>query len=272
MEITYIGHSGFLVELERHVLLFDYFQGEIPEGSGRDFSGKDFSEKDFSGKDFSEKNYSEKDFSEKDFSRKGFQEKQWLVFASHRHQDHFRPEIFKLAETHPRLQYVFSADIWRSRIPEERLAQTVRLKAGEHWQNEDGDIQVETLRSTDEGVAFLVRAEGKVIYHAGDLNNWYWELESEDWNRKMDKNYRKFIEPLRGREIDAAFVVLDPRQGDAYALGMDYFLELTRAKKVYPMHCWEEYSIIERWKKEHPDSPYRESVVNIDKRGARFLQ
>ena len=133
MEITYIGHSGFLVELERHVLLFDYFQGEIPEGSGRDFSGKDFSEKDFSGKDFSEKNYSEKDF-----SRKGFQEKQWLVFASHRHQDHFRPEIFKLAETHPRLQYVFSADIWRSRIPEERLAQTVRLKAGEHWQNEDG--------------------------------------------------------------------------------------------------------------------------------------
>ena len=138
MEITYIGHSGFLVELERHVLLFDYFQGEIPEGSGRDFSGKDFSEKDF--------------------SRKGFQEKQWLVFASHRHQDHFRPEIFKLAETHPRLQYVFSADIWRSRIPEERLAQTVRLKAGEHWQNEDGYIQVETLLSTDEGVAFLVRA------------------------------------------------------------------------------------------------------------------
>ena len=31
MKITYIHHSSFSVELERSVLLFDYFQGEIPE-------------------------------------------------------------------------------------------------------------------------------------------------------------------------------------------------------------------------------------------------
>ena len=80
MEITYIGHSGFLVELERHVLLFDYFQGEIPEASGNDFSGKDFSgrdfsEKDFSGRDFSGKDFSGRDFSEKDFSGRDFLER-----------------------------------------------------------------------------------------------------------------------------------------------------------------------------------------------------
>lgn len=269
MEITYIGHSGFLVELERHVLLFDYFQGEIPEGSGRDFSGKDFSEKDFSGKDFSEKNYSEKDFSEKDFSRKGFQEKQWLVFASHRHQDHFCPDIFALAEKYP-ITYVLSSDILSRRVPEERQEQTVRLKAGECW--EDEGVFVETLKSTDEGVAFLVQAEGQVIYHAGDLNNWHWELETEAWNRKMEVNYQKFLEPLRGREIDAAFVVLDPRQGNSYALGMDYFLQTAKAKKVYPMHCWEEYSVIERWMGEHMDSPYRENMVGIKGRGEVFWQ
>ena len=30
MKITYIAHSGFCVELEKHVLLFDYFTGELP--------------------------------------------------------------------------------------------------------------------------------------------------------------------------------------------------------------------------------------------------
>lgn len=231
MEVFYIGHSGFLVEMEETVLLFDVYQGEIPEIS---------------------------------------KEKKWVVFASHRHPDHFNPEIFKLAEKHPCLQYVLSADIWRSRIPEGLQEQTVRLKVGECW--EDGGVWVETLKSTDEGVAFLVRAEGKVIYHAGDLNNWYWELESDEWNKKMEKDFLTFIEPLRGKEIDAAFVVLDPRQGDAYALGMDYFLGLVRAKKIYPMHCWEDYSVIGRWKKEHPNHPYRDCVVDITGRGERFLQ
>ena len=30
MKITYIAHSGFSVELEKQVLLFDYFTGELP--------------------------------------------------------------------------------------------------------------------------------------------------------------------------------------------------------------------------------------------------
>ena len=31
MKITYLRHSGFLVELEQVWLLFDYYRGEIPE-------------------------------------------------------------------------------------------------------------------------------------------------------------------------------------------------------------------------------------------------
>ena len=50
MKITYIHHSAFLVETESAYLLFDYFQGKLPE------------------------------FSE---------EKPLYVFASHRHPDHF---------------------------------------------------------------------------------------------------------------------------------------------------------------------------------------
>lgn len=35
MKITYIAHSGFCVELEKHVLLFDYLQESFLRGIRR---------------------------------------------------------------------------------------------------------------------------------------------------------------------------------------------------------------------------------------------
>lgn len=242
MKITYIGHSGFSVELERSILLFDYYQGEIPPFPDG---------------------------------------KKLYVFASHRHSDHFNPEVFSLAGKYPKVQYVFSRDIWRSRVPEELQASVVQMKANAERRfgagvgapdcpGAEADLTVKTLRSTDEGVAFLVKTEGKTLYHAGDLNDWRWDGEPEDWNRRMEENFKRFLEPIRGLEIDAAFVPLDPRQEKHYALGMDYFLELTESKKVFPMHCWEDYTVIDRWLAEHPDSPYRERIVRISRRGECF--
>ncbi|MDO5392704.1 MAG: MBL fold metallo-hydrolase [Eubacteriales bacterium] len=242
MKITYIGHSGFLVELERTLLLFDYYQGEIPKLP---------------------------------------EEKRLYVFASHRHSDHFNPEIFRLAEGREQITFLLSRDIWMCRVPEPLREHVVQMKAGVRWTEpvgqenaatKEASLRVQTLKSTDEGVAFLVKAEGKTIYHGGDLNNWQWAGEAESWNTQMQANFIRNIEPLRNLEIDAAFVPLDPRQENDYTLGMDYFLELTHTKKVYPMHCWEDYSVIDRWFAEHPDSPYREQVVKIGGRGAVFLQ
>ena len=31
MKVTYLYNSGFLVELKNHILLFDYYQGTIPD-------------------------------------------------------------------------------------------------------------------------------------------------------------------------------------------------------------------------------------------------
>ncbi len=57
MRITYLSHSGFLVELETAYLLFDYYKGDLPELN----TGKKF-----------------------------------YVFVSHAHYDHFKKDIFKL--------------------------------------------------------------------------------------------------------------------------------------------------------------------------------
>jgi len=229
MKITYINHSSFLAEAEHSVFLFDYYQGVLPAIP---------------------------------------ETKKLYVFASHHHGDHFSPDIFKLADTHPDIQFVLSTDIFPSNVPAPLHDKTVHLKAHAAWS--DPYITVTTLNSTDEGVAFLIRCEDKTIYHAGDLNWWRWEGEPDYWNQQMEENFKKFIEPLRNMKIDIAFIPLDPRQEKDYCLGMDYYLALTDTKTIYPMHCWGDYTIIDRWLEEHPDSPDAGRIVKIHMAGEIF--
>lgn len=72
MKITYIKHSGILVELENDYLLFDYYEGQIPRLEPK---------------------------------------KKLTVFVSHAHYDHFNEEIFTLFKEHPNVCFVVSSDV-----------------------------------------------------------------------------------------------------------------------------------------------------------------
>lgn len=113
-----------------------------------------------------------------------------------------------------------------------------------------------TYRSTDQGVAFLIQDGQQLFYHAGDLNDWVWEEETDSYNRQMTGSYRKQIallsKQLNGRPLTAAFVVLDPRQEKDYDRGLLYFLQQIPCDCVYPMHYWEKPEIIDRFLREHP--------------------
>ena len=98
MKVTYIHHSSFLVETDENYFLFDYFEGELPE------------------------------FKE---------DKPLLVFASHRHGDHFSPVIFELAGKHKKTGFVLSDDIWKRRVPEEFLGKTYFTGPGEELDMND---------------------------------------------------------------------------------------------------------------------------------------
>ena len=195
MKVTFIEHSGFMVEMEQNVLLFDYYQGEIPSFDGS---------------------------------------KTLYVFASHSHADHYDPAIWKLKEHYKDIHYILSDDIKDNRG-------AVVMKA--HEKKEVAGIEIETLRSNDMGVAFLVEVEGKTIYHAGDLNWWHWNGEPEEDNEYYKKTFQDEMKYLEGKKIDLAFMLLDPRQEDKYCWGMNYFLEHTDSKVVFPMHCFEHYKI-----------------------------
>ncbi len=230
MKVTYIEHSCFSVELEKVILLFDYFKGELPV------------------------------FDE---------DKTIYVFSSHNHHDHFDISIFQLLSRYPNVKYVFSKDIkrkfGRKFFNTHGVSDSVYEKIEFISSNqtfETLDLKVETLNSTDEGVAFIVTADNKTIYHAGDLHLWVWKHKSESNNKDMKEQFEKEMEKIKNRHFDAAFVVLDPRQEEQFHLGFDYFMKNTNTEKVYPMHCWNDTSVIERLKGLECSEIYRHKIFS----------
>lgn len=214
MNVTYIHHSSFLVETHRFYYLFDYEKGPLPQ---------------------------------MDVTKPIF------VLSSHSHFDHYNPEIFSLLED-ASMQHI--RGILSDDIEAPLNINTLQVSPGRDYELGVGQ-KLTTFQSTDLGVAFLIEDQGTLIYHAGDLNDWVWEEEPDSYNREMTANYRKQITLLSGklnhREIDVAFVVLDPRQEKDYDRGLRFFLENISAKLVYPMHYWENPGIIETFLKDHPE-------------------
>ena len=200
IKVTYLDHSGFLVELEDAYFLFDYYKGRLPQID---------------------------------------LEKKMVVLVSHAHHDHYRKDIFNLRKHFREIRYVLSSDI---EIKAEK--DIVQMQPNE--KKEVMGAEIRTLRSTDEGVAFVVHYAGKTIYHAGDLNWWHWEGEDKAWNNNMAANYKREIKELDGCGMDVAFVPLDGRLENAYYWGMKYFLEHVPVKAVFPMHCWDHYEICQK--------------------------
>lgn len=240
MKITYIHHSCFLVETQSCYYLFDYEKGCLPAMET---------------------------------------EKPMFVLSSHGHHDHYNPEIFaKLEALGMQSVYAILSDDIEGLEPAAILQDDTKIlaesiaRADEVNAMANVDIlqvspgkeyllrlgqRLTTYKSTDLGVAFLIEDKDKVIYHAGDLNDWVWEGESRSYNEQMTIDYRKQIDllsdTLHHREIDAAFVVLDPRQEKDYDRGLCYFLEHVPVKTVYPMHYWGQPEIIETFLEEHPN-------------------
>jgi L-ascorbate metabolism protein UlaG (beta-lactamase superfamily) len=218
MRVTFLDHSGFLVESDSAALLFDWWKGELPA------------------------------------IKPGVP---LYVFASHVHPDHFDPRIFALDDGNREARFILGHDIKLSSrslarwgISPETAGKCRNLRGGETL--ELSGVFVEALPSTDEGEAFLVTVDGRTVFHAGDLNWWHWEGEDKGWNRNMEVNFKKYVEALPGRTIDLAMLPLDPRLGEAGFWGPAYFLETAEIRRVLPMHQWGEFDFTRKFLEKHP--------------------
>ncbi len=225
MKITYIQHSGFMVEFRECALIFDFYKGTLPSIR---------------------------------------QDKKIYVFASHNHQDHFQEKIFNWQEIYPQIQYILSDDIQAepagNRVfigPEKDLElEHIRIKT-----LRSTDEGVAFFVSVREGTG----GQAVNIYHAGDLNWWHWEEEGPAYNREMEKNFKQALSPIEGAHIDAAFIPVDPRLENAYYWGIDWFMRHTDTALVYPMHLWRRYQVIDKLMEQPETKDYRDRIARLEK-------
>lgn len=249
MKIIYIHHSTFCVETDGKVLVFDYYNGKgLPSC---EYHGK-------------MPEYPE--------------ETPIYVFASHSHRDHFDAEVLAWSRRYRQIYYIFAKEVKRKLgnsmlkrlgFGEEIKEKITYVRPGE--KHEVGGIEVETFLSTDSGVAFLAAVSGKVIYHAGDLNWWRWEGETEAFNLYQEATYKRQIDLLAERKPDVSFVVVDPRQEQDKFLGIAYFMRQVNTGYVVPMHLWKKYGLVEEYRGRLGQEQERQRILLFDRENQSLL-
>lgn len=223
--VTYIKHSCFLVETAECYLLFDYYGGEVP------LPALDPA-------------------------------KPLLLFNSHAHRDHFSREIFALRDRYPSAVFVLSADI---PVPSTVQPFTCPMLPHEHrlvqLAGGRAAVSIDTLRSNDEGVAFIIQLEDLCIYHAGDLNNWWWDGDVED--QKLADIYHEELERIRGQHFTLAFIPLDPRL-KGWWKGIEDFMHYADTDTIFPMHNFGEKGLPKKFLTLDCAAGYKNRVFDVE--------
>lgn len=241
LKIWYLYHSGFAVKTNNHLLIFDYYTKP-----GTDFNGL-LNTSHLSTEELSDQNV--------------------IVFSSHRHPDHFDKRILEWSDIVPNINYVLSDDIKIPVVNHDKNILSVHFNKEYTLDN----IKITTLHSTDEGVAFFIKIDGINIYHAGDLNWWYWNEETKHYNDTMAGQYKHEIDLLKGKNIDVAFLPMDPRLEENYLLGVDYFIKTINPRIVFPMHFGDNYKVFDWLKKDQRAESYRNRILTISHSSESFI-
>ncbi len=252
LKVWYLYHSGYAVQTGGCLLIFDYWNDK-EQGNGRDLENGVFDPVHWL------KNVVH-------HTESGIIPS-LVVFSSHKHGDHFNPDILFWQNTIPSIRYILSQDIPRHHFagmdkqavieagnPDAATdaARIVRMKPHETFSMPELDLVVHTFRSTDAGVAFWVEVGGRVIYHAGDLNLWHWEEESKSWNNGMRSRFSKEMDrisewsSISGKKPDVAFLPVDPRLESHWLDGYVPFMEKVGARTVFPMHFGTSSNVLDK--------------------------
>ncbi len=203
MILTYIYHSGFMLEGVSVILIFDFWRDADNSIVERTLSTT---------------------------------HKRVYFLASHFHQDHFNPEILNLPVPHGEKKVILSPrhlpsatcrNGRRNGIPE----------TGESYR--DDLITVHAFGSTDSGVSWAVHFEDKDIFHAGDLNNWHWAAESTPQEiKKREGDFLAILNDIRKEcmAFDLVMFPVDPRLGSDFARGARQWLQYIPTRYFAPMH------------------------------------
>lgn len=196
--VWYLGHCGYAVRTQGHLLIFDYQE----ERDGQQTKAKP--------------------------ARRAL-DAGWIdpveikdlkvrVFVSHSHGDHFDPVIFAWKGTVADIAYYFG---WKAADDP-----ATHYFVGPRAELKSGGLEIATINSHHSGVpevAWLVKVDGLAVYHNGDC-------QPDDPAADHD-----FLKTKTDR-IDLAFVFPVFRPGEKYTeQNLDFFKKF-RVGAAFPMH------------------------------------
>lgn len=187
--------------------------------------------------------------------------KKLVFFVSHFHEDHYSKGIYTYAEKYPNAVYVLDRKI------RDHPENAAVISVSPHETYELDGMKIKTLLSTDTGVAYLVKIDGKTIYHAGDLHLWLWDGAPKFQRNHMEAAFKRELDLIKNDDIDIAFLPLDPRQGAEGMLGFDYAMRNLKIKKASPMHFWGMPEYVFEFLESDTAAPYREKIITLSKNG-----
>jgi len=195
--IWYLGHSGWAIKTKNHLLVFDYVEREA--------------------------NPAEPCLSNGYINPTEIKDQHSLVFVSHWHSDHYSQEIFDWEKSIKDINYILG---WQG------VTEPKSIRIGPRERRKIDEVEVLTIASTDEGVGFLVKVDGLVIFHGGD--HAYWGGPMDSFEREMDY----LIES--DKEFYIVFLAVATGSGqrrESISQGIFYAVEKLLPKVIFPMHA-----------------------------------
>ena len=208
-EITYIHHNCFILETGGDCLLFDYPSASYLKNN------------------------------ETEIIKSKIKGSRLLVFISHGHPDHYSPAVFEFEKIVPEAHFIISDDV-AARSPRSKI---ITVSPDSNYAI--AGYRVETFKSNDQGVAFLIHAPEAMIFFGGDLAKWSWDEFDAATRNHMETVFYKMIAKLKKHKIDIAFSNADERL-DNWAGGAE-FAKLVAPGVFVPMHSFGNMSSIKKF-------------------------
>jgi L-ascorbate metabolism protein UlaG (beta-lactamase superfamily) len=235
--IWYLGHSGWAIKTQNHLLIFDYVwvprSADIPENPSLADGYIDPEE---------------------------IKDLDVFVFVSHGHGDHFDPAIFEWEKSVKNIQYIFG---WEADtnprchyLTEPRTKRTIE------------GIEIFNINHAFDGIpegAFLVKTDGLAIFHSGDHGS---------TGEKLDPLFKANIDYLshQGNQIDMAFISqFGSRTGGEVNNGDLYTIAKLGPKVTFPMHQGGGERFYKKFAQEAKQKGAQTQVVCAKKQGDRFF-
>lgn len=197
--IWHLGHSGWAIKTQGHLLIFDYnapLRSIPPDAS---LSSGYIIPSHIKGRNVT-------------------------VFATHEHGDHYDPAIFNWQEEVESIQFVLGF--------QPRDVEYEYVYAAPRTEMKLEDMVITTIRSNDGGSGLLVEVDDVVVFHPADHANPSMEM-SENYTAEIDA-----IASLN-KDIDLAFgPILGCSLGtpESVRLGAHYIIETLNPRVFMPMH------------------------------------